>query len=79
MQTLLQESVVDAYRGRVFGMLTMVGSMLELLSVGFAGIMGEQVGIVPMLSVAAGITILAGMIGLWLLPRVTPARASANQ
>lgn len=68
LQTLIQESVADAYRGRVGGMLTTVGSTLELLSVGFAGIMAEKVGIVPILSLAAALTMLAGAIGLYLLP-----------
>lgn len=69
MQTLLQENIADAYRGRVGGLLSMVGSTLELLSVGFAGVMGEVVGIVPMLSIAAGLTFVVGIIGLALLPR----------
>ncbi len=39
---------------------------------GFAGALGEIVGIVPMLNVAAGITMLAGVVALVLLPRVRP-------
>lgn len=77
MQTLMQESVADAYRGRVGGILTTTGSTLELLSVGFAGIMAEKIGIVPMLSLAAALTILAGIVGLWLLPRAVPATERA--
>ncbi|MBV7331319.1 MFS transporter [Chloroflexi bacterium TSY] len=69
LQTLFQQNVADAYRGRVGGLSTMIGSTLELFSVGFAGITAEIVGIVPILSIACGITVLAGIIGLWLLPR----------
>jgi MFS family permease len=75
-QTLLQNNTEDAYRGRVFGTLAMTGSSLELLSVSFAGIMAEQVGIVPMLSLAAGITILAGVLALLLLARDSSAHSS---
>ena len=71
MPTMLQENVEDAYRGRVFGMLDTTGSILVLLGVAFSGVMGERVGIVPILSVGAGIMIIAGIISLRLLPRST--------
>jgi MFS family permease len=73
-QTLLQENTEDSYRGRVFGILTMTGSTLELLSVSFAGIMAERLGIVPILSVAAGITVMAGVLALVLLKNATSAK-----
>lgn len=73
-QTLLQENTEDNYRGRVFGTLAMTGSSLELLSVSFAGIMAERLGIVPILSVAAGITVLAGVLALLLLENTLPAK-----
>ena len=78
LQTLLQESVTDAYRGRVGGLLTMVGSLLELLSVSFAGVMGDTIGIVPLLSIAAGMTVLAGMTGILLLPRAIRSAATSS-
>lgn len=68
--------MTDEYRGRVGGFSTMVGSTLDLFSVGLAGILGETVGIVPMLSVASGITILAGIVGLSLLPQTIPTNES---
>lgn len=74
LPTLLQENVEDAYRGRVFGTLDMTGSMVVLLGVGFAGIMGERIGIVPMLSIGASIMIGAGIISFLLLPRTTRQR-----
>ena len=70
MPTLLQEHVADGYRGRVFGTLDMTSSLLMLLGVGFAGIMGERIGIVPVLSIGAGIMIVAGCISFLMLPRV---------
>jgi MFS family permease len=73
-QTLLQENTEDSYRRRVFGILTMTGSTLELLSVSFAGIMAERLGIVPILSVAAGITVMAGVLALVLLKNATSAK-----
>jgi MFS family permease len=75
-QTLLQKNTEDAYRGRVFGTLAMTGSSLELLSVSFAGVMAERVGIVLILSFAAGMTVLAGVLALLLLGRDSSAHSS---
>jgi MFS family permease len=66
--TLLQMGVPDAYRGRVFGALNTTAALVGLAGVGLAGIFGDLLGIVPMLSVAGGITLLAGMIALVMLP-----------
>lgn len=72
-QTIFQRTVPDRYMGRASGALGTTTAILSLVSVlGFAGALGEVVGIVPMLNVAAGITILAGVVALALLPRVAP-------
>ncbi len=70
MPTMLQEQVADGYRGRVFGTLDMASSLLMLLGVAFAGIMGERIGIVPVLSLGASIMIVAGLLSFLLLLRV---------
>jgi MFS family permease len=67
--TLLQTGVPDAYRGRVFGALNTTAALVGLAGVGLAGIFGDILGIVPMLSVAGGITLLAGVIALVILPK----------
>lgn len=69
MQTLLRIGVSDRYRGRVYGALNMTTAVLGLAGIWLAGILGQRVGIVPMLSMAAGITIAAGITALVLLPR----------
>ena len=72
-QTIFQRTVPDRYMGRASGALGTTTAILSLVSVlGFAGALGEIVGIVPMLNVAAGITMLAGVVALALLPRVVP-------
>ena len=71
---LLQENVEDAYRGRVFGTLDMTSSILVLLGVAFSGLMGERIGIVPILSIGASIMIVAGIISFLLLPRAAHQR-----
>jgi predicted MFS family arabinose efflux permease len=66
-QTLLQTAVPDAYRGRVAGTFSTVNSLLGLGALGLAGGLGQYVGIVPMLSVGAILTLLSGVLSLWLL------------
>ncbi len=73
--SLLQAGTPDEYRGRIYGALGTTNALIGLVSVGLAGAHGEVLGIVPMLDVAAGITALAGILGLLLLPR--PARPAA--
>ena len=68
LTTLFQTSVPDKYLGRVSGSVNTTIALVGLVSLGLAGVLGEMVGIVPMLSVAAGITALAGMLALVLLP-----------
>jgi predicted MFS family arabinose efflux permease len=65
-QTLMQLTTTDENRGRVFGTGAMVGSGLELSSVSFAGIAAQHLGIVPILSLASGITFLAGVLAMLL-------------
>jgi len=67
--SLLQAGTPDQYRGRIYGALGTTNALIGLVAVGLAGALGEVVGIVPMLDVAAAITALAGVLGLVLLPR----------
>ncbi|MDQ3927575.1 MAG: MFS transporter, partial [Chloroflexota bacterium] len=75
--TMLQTGTPDRYRGRVYGALGTTNALIGLVSVGLAGALGYIVGVVPMLSVAAGITILAGVLGLVMLPS-SKRQASAD-
>lgn len=66
MPTMLQENVEDAYRGRVFGTLDTTIAILVLFGVGFSGVMGERIGIVPVLSIGSMIMLLAGVLSLYI-------------
>ena len=62
VQTLLQERVPDAYRGRVFGSLSTMVALICLVSVlGFGGALASVIGIVPVLTLSALITASAGV------------------
>ena len=68
LQTLLQTSVPDSHRGRVYGAINTTNGVVGLLALGVAALGGEAVGITPMLSLGAGITIASGVLAWLLLP-----------
>jgi MFS family permease len=68
-QTLLQTATTDQYRGRVYGALGTTNALIGLVSVGIAGALGNVLGVVPLLNLAGGITIFAGLLALMLLPK----------
>jgi MFS family permease len=68
-QTLLQTSTVDSHRGRVFGALGAVVGVGLLTGVLLSGILGDQVGIMPVLAWQGGMYMLAGALVLALMRR----------
>lgn len=64
IDTLVQRLVRDEYRGRVFGALGASGALLSLLGAAVGGALAEVVGIVPMLNVACGLIVVAGLVVL---------------
>jgi MFS family permease len=64
VETLLQRSIRDEYRGRVYGALGASGALLSLLGATVGGALAEVVGVVTMLDVAAALTALAGVVVL---------------
>jgi MFS family permease len=69
IQTILQHNVPDEYLGRVYGFLGTISALLEVISVGLASSLGDFVGVVPILNVAAGLTLVAGGVALLIFPR----------
>lgn len=77
--TLLQQSVPDEYRGRVFGAFGSTGALLGLAGTALGGFFGDQIGVVPVLNVSAMLSILGGLVALRLLrnkqsPSTSPER-----
>jgi MFS family permease len=72
--TLTQTAVVDAYRGRLIAAVTTIGSLTMLVGMVIAGVLGDIVGIVPLLIVQAAAYPAFGVLALsrgW--ARVAPA------
>jgi MFS family permease len=78
VQTLVQTSVRDEYRGRVFGALGASGSFWSLVGASVGGALGETAGIVPILNLALALTIVAGIVVLALLPGTAPGHSVAS-
>ncbi len=68
LQTLLQGSVPDRYRGRVFGAFGTTNALLLLVGLGLGSTLGGRVGVVTMLDVAGILFISASGISFFLLP-----------
>ncbi len=71
-QSLLQVGVPDRYRGRIFGALGATASLVLLTAEGIAAVLGETMGVVLMLNVAALLYISAGVTALLVLPDHVP-------
>jgi hypothetical protein len=68
VDTLTQQRVPDAYRGRVFGSLQATIWLLSLLGAALGGIGAEVIGVVGMLDVASVLVGVAGIVVLVSLP-----------
>ena len=70
LETLFQRNVPNTHLGRISGVLNSTVGITSLFGVlGISGVLGETVGIVPVLNIAAGITMLTGIIALLFLPQ----------
>jgi hypothetical protein len=64
LNIMLQTSTVDQYRGRIFGAFAASYSVLMVGGMGLAGVLGDRVGVLPILNAQAGIYILTGLLAL---------------
>jgi MFS family permease len=68
-QTLLQSTIADAYRGRVFGTYDTTIAALSVIGLTLGSMLGNTVGILPVLNGANALYLLAGALTLVLLGR----------
>jgi MFS family permease len=68
-QVLVQEQTTDAYRGRVFGALGTIQGVAMLVGFAIGGVLGDAIGLVPVLSASAMLRVLGGLVVLLFLPR----------
>jgi MFS family permease len=65
--TLLQKSVTDAFRGRVFGAYSTNNTLLLLIGLGISSGFASQTGVISMMYAMGGFYFLAGVVAFWLL------------
>jgi MFS family permease len=68
VDTLTQQRVPDAYRGRVFGTLQAVVWTCSLLGAVVSGVTAARLGLLVALDLASGLVLLAGVVVLVMLP-----------
>ena len=64
VETLVQQTVREDFRGRVFAALGASGALFSLAGAVLGGSLARLVGVTPMLNVAAGLVVLAGAVVL---------------
>lgn len=78
MDTLFQQKVPNSHLGRIIGTLNTTVGLTSLFGVlGISGMLGEVLGIIPVLDIAAAITFFTGVLILWLLPERKPVDSLA--
>jgi hypothetical protein len=79
LNTLLQVTAADAYRGRVFGAYLTLVALLTLAGQALGGILGDRIGIVPTLTMGGCFNLLAGFLAIFLLRGVQQPVSSSQQ
>ena len=69
LQTLLQSSVADAYRGRVFGAYGTTIALMTLVGQGMASVLGNRFSVVAIFTLAGCFELLGGLVAFVLLRR----------
>lgn len=73
--SLMQSTVPDAVKGRVFTLMDMTWNVMEILSIGAVGILADALGIRAVYYLGGGLLIGAGVLGLVTLGRYRFATA----
>ncbi|HEY8292620.1 MAG TPA: MFS transporter [Thermomicrobiales bacterium] len=78
LQTLLQSSAADAYRGRVFGAYGTTIALMTLVGQGMASVLGNRFGVVPIFTLAGCFELLGGLVAFILLRRASHIAAEVR-
>ncbi len=73
--SLMQSTIPDAVKGRVFTLMDMTWSVMEILSIGLAGVLADALGIRAVYYLGGLLLIIAGVLGLVTLGRYRFATA----
>jgi hypothetical protein len=70
--TLFQGNVIDPFRGRVWGAWITISSLVTILGQVGASILGDRVGIIPMLNIAGTLYVISGLVAFLMIARSVP-------
>jgi MFS family permease len=76
--TLLQTSVADQFRGRIFGIWGTTVSLVTIFGQVWGSTLGDRVGIIPMLNVAGILYVLSGLVAFLMMARIAPNKVVAK-
>ncbi len=71
LQTLLQASVANDYRGRVFGTYATTVAFMTLVGQGISSVLGDRLGIAPVFTLAGTFELFGGLVAFALLRRAS--------
>jgi len=77
--TLLQTSVTDQFRGRIFGTWGTTLALLTILGQVGASTLGGRVGIIPMLNVSGILYVTSGLVAFLMISRIMAKKVVPNQ
>jgi predicted MFS family arabinose efflux permease len=75
--TIVQRTVPERLRGRVFGLVQIVRNAMTLLAVAIFGLLVDGIGVTPLLYAAGVPFALAGVYALWAMRGTRPEEATA--
>jgi len=78
LQTLLQSSAANIYRGRVFGAYGATVALMTLVGQAIASVLGDRLGVVPVFTLAGCFEFLGGLVAFVLLRRASHIAAEAQ-
>ena len=72
--TLIQTTVADEYRGRIFGAISATGALFMLVGTALAGTLGDRLGIVALLNVEGFLFVASGFVVLAVVASAATAK-----
>lgn len=79
LMTLFQTGVADRFRGRVFGAYGTTAALFNLAGIGAGGVLGDRLGIVPVINTQAFVYLAGGLMVLGLLRFVDTEATTREQ
>lgn len=74
--SLVQTSVADAFRGRIFGAINAIGALGMLVGTAMAGLLGDRMSVVTLLNIECAVFVVSGLLVLGVAASVVGGNAA---